>query len=347
MKIPLHSKLRKSFRKLFYKVVSKKQKNIQTFIDKNEIKSIIIIRPNYRIGNIIFLTPLINELQKELPNAKIDILVGMKLAGDILKPMPNVNNIFDIPRDLLKKPTKLYKFIKNIQQTNYDLAINISAGSVSSEIATALTNAKYKASFYNEKSFINLTHIIKKENLYKHTGSKPLEFLKLFNTKLPTQDIELDIKLTDDEIKTAKEDLENLVKNKNAKTIVLFRNARFDKKIPDEWWQEWYEELMKIDSSIVIIDILSPDILVKLNKDVLEYSNKNLRLLGAFFKASNLYISADTGPLHLSTASKSKTLALFNKTSIEKFGTVGDMHKTLDINNLTPKDVAIFSAKFC
>ena len=124
------------------------------------------------------------------------------------------------------------------------------------------------------------------------------------------------------------------------KKIALFRNARFDKKIQDDWWNNWYKELIKIDKNIVIIDILSPDILTKLNNNFLEYSNKNLRILGAFFKNCDMYISADTGPLHISYASGAKTFALFNKTSINKFGTLGDSNKTININSLTPKDVA-------
>jgi len=89
-----------------------------------------------------------------------------------------------------------------------------------------------------------------------------------------------------------------------------------------------------------VIDILSPDILSRLNNDFLEYSNKNLRILGAFFSLCDMYISADTGPMHLASASNAKTLALFNKTNIESYGTLGKKDKTLDIENLTAKNVA-------
>ena len=127
---------------------------------------------------------------------------------------------------------------------------------------------------------------------------------------------------------------------KERKKIVLFRNARFDKKISDEWWDEWHHELFKIDSTIVLIDVLSPDIVSKLNNKCLEYSSKNLRHLGAFFSCCDLYVSADTGPMHLACASQAKTLALFNKTNIQTYGTLGKNDLTLDINSLCPKDVA-------
>lgn len=351
MKIPLHSILRIKFKTFLYSVVSSLTKNYETksFVDKNEIKNIVIVRPNYRIGNLIFLTPLINELYKEIPDAKIDIIVGMKLAGQILEQMPNIDKVIDIPRTLLLSPIRMYKFIKKARTKRYDIAINISDGSLSSEIVTSLVNSKYKASFQNDKTIIHLTHTVKNESLYKHSGSRPLELLKLFTSKLPEHDVELDIKLMENEILLAQIDLDKILKQNNIpsnnKIVALFRNARYDKKIPDEWWNRWHEELLKIDKNITVIDILSPDILTKLNNKCLVYSNKNLRILGAFFKCCDMYISADTGPLHLSCASGAKTVALFNKTDIGTYGTLGDMNLTIDINNLTPESTSLICYK--
>lgn len=346
MKIPLHSRLRREFRTVIYSALSKLTPTSHTdvYIDKNEIKNILIVRPNYRIGNIIFLTPLINELTKRMPEAEIDIVVGMKLAGKILEPMPNIGRVIDIPRKLLLHPLELVALIKKTRSKRYDLVLNISAGSVSSEIVTALANAKYKASFQNDKTFIKLTHTVKKENLYKHSGSRPLELLKLFNNPMPTDDVRLDIKLSDEEKLQAKKELEELLKRnevaQNSKVIALFRNARFDKKIADEWWNAWHKALLKIDKNIVVIDILSPDIPQKLNSKMLEYSSKDLRALGAFFHACNLYVSADTGPLHLASAADAKVLALFNKTDKATYGVLEAKSKTLDINGLTSGEVA-------
>lgn len=346
MKIPLHTKFRRVFRSYLYKVFGNVVQGdcVQSTIDKDEIKHIVIVRPNYRIGNIILLTPLINEINKILPKVKVDVVVGMKLAGDILKPMSNVDTVIDIPRSLLKQPLNLYTLIKRVRKKKYDLAMNISDGSISSEIVTSLLNAKFKASFLNEKTFINLSHTVVYENLYTHSGSRPLELLKLFTADIPKKNIELDIKLTAKELVIAQEEKENLLETAdmplNSITIALFRNARFDKKLSDEWWNEWHKELLKLQKNIVIIDILSPDIPSKLNSQCLEYSNKNLRLLGAFFKACGFYVSADTGPLHLSIASQARTIALFNKTNAVDYGPLNENDLVVDITNKNPSLIA-------
>ncbi|WP_297440503.1 glycosyltransferase family 9 protein [Sulfurimonas sp.] len=351
MKIPLHTKLRRAFRGYLYAIISKivHVGEVQSSLDKSKINKIVIIRPNYRIGNIIFLTPLINEIKKAMPQAKVDVIVGMKLAGEILQGMPNVENVQSIPRALLLHPIELYRFIKDARKEEYDVAINISSGSLSSEIVTSLVNAKYKAGF-ETKNFTTLTHAVKKEKLYQHSGHQTLELLKLFDIALPSKETLLDIQLSDEEIDNAKEELQRLLQEnsiaKNTKVIALFRNARFDKKIPDAWWQEWFDSLKKLDKSVVVVDILSPDIVTKLNDDVLEYSNKNLRALGAFFRACDIYVSADTGPLHLASASGARVLALFNKTNAAVYGTLGSKSKTVDINGLSAKEVASLTENF-
>ena len=347
MSTPLHTTLRRLFRTYFYILIAKllKTKETQSVIDTKQIKTILIIRPNYRIGNLIFLTPLINAIGKNLPDVKIDMIVGMKIAGKILEPMPNINKVIDIPRSLLLHPLELYRFIKEARQTRYDLAINIVSGSISSQIVAILCNAKYKASTISEQNITPLTHTVEFKGVYKHSGLETLEFLKLFDLDMPKENLYLDIKLTENEIQTAQNELKDLLQtqklSQNSKTIALFRNARYDKKIADTWWEEWHEALLLHDNSIIVIDILSPDILSKLNDKCLEYSNKDLRALSAFFKACSIYVSADTGPLHLASASGANVFALFNKTDTDIYGTLGENNFTLDINQMSPKEVAL------
>jgi len=347
MKYPLHVIVRKKFSSLINGILSLLfPKSVhQKHIDPKEAKSILIIRPNYRIGNLIFLTPLINELQKNVPDAKIDIIVGMKLAGKILSPMPNVDKVVDIPRKLLLHPFEMFSYIKQTRKKKYDVALNISGGSTSAQIVTSLVKAKYKVSFASDKLWANFTHVQERGlKHYKHMGLESLEFLRFFNINFSKQQPSLDIKLTEDEINEAKNDLHLLLRNNNissvTKVIAIFKNARFDKKIADSWWNDWYKEVKKLNPNIVIIDVLSPDIPQKLNAEVLEYKNKDLRILGAFFKICDLYVSADTGPMHLAVAANAKVLALFNKTDMGVYGALGERNKTIDIEKLSPKDVA-------
>jgi len=347
MKYPLHVIVRKKVSSILNGSLALffKKSAHATTLPKEKIEHIVLIRPNYRIGNLIFLTPLINELAIHFPHAKIDVIVGMRLAGAILEPMPNVSRVMDIPRKLLLHPLEMFDYIKKTRKQRYDVAINMSGGSTSAQIVTSLVKAKYKVSFYDKKLWTHFTHTQERGELhYKHMGLESLEFLRFFNIPFPAKEPTLDIKLTQAEQEAAHNDLTQLLQENSIgsekKVIAIFRNARFDKKISDVWWHEWLEIIQKEDENIVVIDILSPDIPTKLNEDVIAYSNKNLRILGAFFQVCDLYVSADTGPMHLAVASDAKVLAFFNKTNMEVYGALGEKSKTIDVENLSCQEVA-------
>jgi len=346
MNIPLHLKIRRIFNSGFNRFLAILfQTEAKTdLLDIKKIKTIALIRPNYRIGNIIFLTPLINEIYEQNPDIKIDLFIGSNSVGKILQPMQNIDIIVDISRKLLTNPFKLYNFIKNARTKKYDLCINISSRSLSSQIVTLFINANYKLSFEDEKSWAPVTHRVKHRWLFSHASLQPLEILDGFGIYKYKHKKELDIKLQQAELDKAKIDLKKLLDenkvDKSFLTIAIFRNARFDKKLEDIWWINFISELRMINNNITIIDILSPDVPTKLNSSVFAYSKKDLRQLGAFLSVCDLYISADTGPLHLATASGATSIGLFNHTIIEAYGTLGEHNLNINLNGLNEKEGA-------
>jgi len=258
--------------------------------------------------------------------------------------MPNIDKIIDISRKLLLNPFQMYRFIRDGRAKKYDVCINISSRSLSSQLVTLFINSKYTLSFEDEKSWVPITHKVPHRWFFEHASLQPLEVLDGFNIFNYKHPLELDIKLTADEIQKGKNRLDKLLQKEHitthGKIIAIFRNARFDKKIEDQWWENLIENLKNHCKDLVVVDILSPDIPHKLNDEVLEYSNKNLRELGAFFRACDTYISADTGPLHLAAASQAKSIGLFNHTIIAAYGTLGEKNLNIDINDISVPDIA-------
>ena len=346
MNIPLHLKIRRVFNSAFNSFLAKifpPKAETQT-LDIHSIKTIALIRPNYRIGNIIFLTPLINEIYEHNPDIKIDLFIGSAFVGKVLQPMPNVDNIIDISRKLLLNPLQMYRFIKDGRAKKYDLCINISSRSLSSQLVTLFINSKYTLSFEDEKSWVPITHKVKHRWVFEHASLQPLEVLEGFGIVEYKHKKELDLKLTDEEKNEMKKDFTALLQQNNipkeAPVIAIFRNARFDKKIPDTWWKNFVTEMKKQNENYLFIDILSPDVPHKLSDDFLEYSNKNLRQLAAFFTHCTAFVSADTGPLHLAAASGVTSIGLFNHTIIAAYGTLGEHNLNLDLNDIDEKKAA-------
>ncbi len=343
MSAPLHVKFRRELKVVVgnsLRYFSPKLSN--EIIDSFEIKSILVIRINYRIGNMLFTTPLIQQLQTNFPNAKIDVLIGAPFTKNLFTGFKNVENIYDFPRALLKHPVALFKYVRQLRAKKYDVVLNLNGNSSSDRLATLLAKSTYKVAFCNDTTFTPVNRCVKREDLeVNHEALKPLELMKIFDIS-PDYNLKLSIALSEKELERGREELFKLLgKKSNGKVFAIFRNARFDKLIDDEYWQELVQTLQKIDKRIIFIDILSPDVPVKLSNEVVAYSQKDLRKLAAFMANLDAFICGDTGPMHLASASGVPTIALFKTTAPTLYGTLKDRDISLEIKDISVQEVAV------
>lgn len=343
MAMPLHSQLRRKIRKFINKFLHAlfAPKVTNEIIISDQIKNILIIRVNYRIGNILFTTPLINALAHDLPHAKIDMLIGAEITKPILAGFSTIDKIFVLQRKLLLHPIDLFRFVTSIRAKKYDLVINLNTTSMSDQICTTLANSVYKVGFYSDNGWAPLTHTIT-EPPQQHTSLQPLKLMEFFSNASKDYKHHLDMNLTIDEKIEGKRTLDTLIGNRKYSYILgVFRDARYEKKIEDSWWQEWYDELVHRIPDLILIDILSPEVPMPLNEHVIPYSNKNLRELGAFLSALDLFVCGDTGPMHLAGASLVPTVALFKTTSPTAYGAIGENDISIVINDFSAQEVAV------
>ena len=336
MSIPIHVKFRRNIKNFFDKLLRFFSPKPSTKpIPKEEIKKIFLIRINYRIGNMLFTTPMIQQLQKEFPNAKIDILLGASFTKVLFSGFANVEKIYDFPRGLLKHPLKLFSYVAQLRSNHYDLVVNLNNGSTSDRLATMLSRATYKISFCNPDIFLPANKCVHREDTHiNHEALKPLELLKIFGIQ-PDYNLKLSIALSNEELMWGKKELKELMISSNeGKVIGVFRNARYDKKLPDDFWKDLLEVLKKhAKEPIVFVDILSPDIPIKLQADMLEYSQKDLRKLAAFMASLDAFLCGDTGPMHLASASGVPTIALFQTTAPDLYGTLKQDDRSIVLKN--------------
>ena len=342
MPIPTHVKFRQKTKRFFDDFLRKlSNPSSTTKIPKEEVKRILVIRINYRIGNMLFTTPMVQQLQCEFPDAKIDVIVGAPFTKVLFSGFKNVENIYDFSRELLKQPLKMFSYIRELRQNDYDVVININGGSTSDRIATMLAKAKYKVAFCSEHNYTPANICVKREDMHiNHEALIPIELMKVFDVT-PDYDLKMNIALSEQELQEGKKELQKLLADKKSNRVVaIFRNARHDKLIEDSWWQEFVLKLQEYDKEIVFVDILSPDIPHKLQDDMVEYSNKNLRKLAAFMANLDAFICADTGPMHLASASGVPTIALFKITLPLLYGTLKETDLSLVMKEKSVDDVA-------
>lgn len=338
MKVP--KKLNAVRRKFMHSITKNigKSSSSPTNAQNATIKKILISRPNHRLGNLLLLTPIVQEVSNSFPNTRIDLFVKGGISPTIFKNYENVDQIIQLP----KKPFKnLFKYVNGwftLRWKKYDLVINSTHGSSSGKLSTRLSNAKYK--FYSEwDEELNLKHAD-----YQHSAKNVIYNLRKFLTQLGFEDNiskipYLSIKLDKDELEAGKRKLAQIINN-DKKTICLFTNATGDKCYSEDWWNSFYTHLQSEFPEYNFVELLPVENISKLNFKIPTFYSTDIREMAAFIANTVIFIAADNGVMHLASASGTPTLGLFSVTNDNMYKPYNDKSFSVDTNQVNEKEIS-------
>lgn len=338
MKIPKNiNNIRRRVMHSITKNIGKSYKNpIIDASKKPDIKKVLIIRPNHRLGNQLLLTPVVQEVINTFPDCKIDLFVKGGVANSVFQNYKEVNKIIQLP----KKPfNHLFKYVKDwfsIKSTSYDLVINGDKNSSSGRLLTQLSRAKFKVfgDLEDETQFDNLA--------YKHISKFPVfnlrQYLEKFgfdknNSDTPT----LNIKLEEIEIAEGKKILDSITKN-DKQTICLYTNATGDKCYSEIWWETFYARLLKEYPNYNIIEMLPIENISKIGFKAPNFYSKDIREMGAIIRNTAIFIAADNGVMHLASASLTPTIGFFSTTDPNIYAPYGNGSLAFHTNHSNSDD---------
>lgn len=297
-------------------------------INKDEVKRILITRPNHRLGNQLLITPLIQELTNTFPNATIDLFLKGGVGNILFENYTQIDQKINLPKKHFKELGKYISGWLRLKKYSYDIVINVAKNSSSGRLSTKLANAKYKffglEEFEFKNKFENLNHIAKfpvysfRENI-SYLGIQPNL------SSIPS----LKMILSEKELAKGKDEVSKL-KDKEAKTIALFTYATGEKCYSKEWWAAFYEDLKHTLPNYNIIEVLPVENVSQLNFSIPSYYSKDVREICSFFANCDVFIGADSGIMHLATASGVPTLGLFSVTQPDTYQPYGNQSKGID-----------------
>ncbi len=305
-------------------------------INISDIKKVLIIRPNHRLGNQLLLTPLVQEVINTFQDCEIDLFVKGGVAHPVFENYKQINKIIKLP----KKPfNNLFQYAKSwvsIKQKTYDLVINGDKNSSSGRLLTQMAKAKIKV-------FGDVNETIQKNfKDHEHISKYPVYNLRHYLSKLgfSSQDKDmpvLDIKLNDSEINKGKTVLNNITKN-DKKTICIYTNATGNKCYSEEWWETFYSRLKLEYSNYNIIEMLPIENISKINFKAPHFYSKDLREMAAIIHNTSIFIAADNGVMHLASASLTPCVGFFSVTNPNIYAPYGNGSVALHTNKTTIDD---------
>ena len=279
------------------------------------------------MGDVLFSTATIRNIRRNFPDSFIACIIPSR-CYPVLKGNPNLDEIiiFD-EKDRHKSILAKLNFVRLIKNKRFDTAFLLH-GSFSRALICWLAGIPQRIGYNTKKRAFLLTKSIKlpkKDSL--HRIDNYLFIIEKAGLKTEDRYLEFftdeeDEKLTDDFLS------KNSIYKNDFLAVINPGGNWFPKRWPKEYWAELADKLISGLKAKVIISGSPTDLalanqiqsLMK-EKPVLACGVLNLKQLAALCKRAKLFISADTGPLHIANAvGTKKIIALFGPTSPEITG---------------------------
>jgi ADP-heptose:LPS heptosyltransferase len=284
------------------------------FFDKKKIKKILVIRMD-RLGDLVLSLPAFASLRKNFPKAKIVALVN-KPFGEMLLAHGFANETIEFDSAKYKTIKKKLLFLLKLRKQHFDFAVDLQhAKNDFAAFALLFCCAETKVGYaiglrrLTARKAIGLSPEILSE---KRHALALLEILGLKTTS----------KAKFKKNKKAEKTITNFLKKNNAlKQKIVCLHAGVSGDIPEKAWpKERFAELAeKISKELNAIVFLTGTKKEDSLLDFIVEKSKSLAVKANFFslnetiellKKSDLVITNNTGPMHLSLMLEKPTIVL-------------------------------------
>lgn len=310
---------------------SKRIEQLENLPKDSDIK-VLISRPNHRLGNQLLLTPLIEEVKQQFPNCKIHLVVNGNLSLVLFAQDNYIEKIINLPKKPFNNLGNYLASTIKLRSTKYDIAIVGCENSNSSKIFVKLSRAKFKIYNSGTNELDKPVHIAKSPIYNLKRVLNPSDNLREYIYP------KLSIKLTNQEIEKGSSLVRGLFNN-NKKVICIFTFATGSKCHSQEWWAIFYEKLKIEFNDFNILEMLPFENVSQINFSSIHLYSRDLREIASIIENCVIFIGADSGMMHLSAATNTTTIGLFNKDNLNMYTPYGNKNQSIDTNTVQISEI--------
>ena len=280
------------------------------------------------IGDLLLVTPVLRTLRSNFPAAHIALLADAKLA-DLVRLNHNIDELITIDKKgYHDKLINYIAFIGEIRQKKFDLVINLHKNERASFIA-ALSGAKKIVGYSTLGSGLLFDKVIENRKRSKHQVHAHFDVLKetLGITTFDDHGIEMWL---DEEAEASAAAIWSQTFPEARPVIGLNIGASWPTK---RWPKEYFAELADrlVDHGFAIayfggsmdVDIVDEAISLMKHRDnphVVKLTGKvTLMELAALLKKCAVFVTNDSGPMHIATAMRVPLVSMFGASPVQGF----------------------------
>ena len=327
-------------------------------IELSGIESILVVRQHDQLGDMLCVVPLLRALRNRFPNAFVT-LIASPVNEEIMRNHPYVNEVLNYEKDrFLRSPASFLRFWRQLKARRYDLAIVPTTVSISvtSNLIAFLSGARIRVGpeILNDvpspTSFLfNVAARLQWEgDPHRHQVLRNLDILKPLD--IPADESEILVGITDEEKSEAARFLSPF-RLEHGALIGLHPGAGKPlNRWPAERFAETADRLCEKFSAVAVITAGAMDdeplnsMLRHIRCRYTLVRGRPLRAVAAIISQLNLFITNDTGIMHVAAATGVPTLSLFGPTDPLQWAPMGSKHRYIvagdgHISSITVEEV--------
>ncbi len=296
----------------------------QIGLPPEQIHRVLVYRLDQRIGNGILLLPLLNAIRRTRPDIELHLFIHQPVAELYREFAPDlVHHLWPYrQRYLLSLPWRLVQLLFRLRRQRYDLIIsshNPDSFSLSQALMGRFLKPRALVGF-RWKNSEKFYHIAIPSSAEKHYAAAQLDLWRHFYPQAPLEWGGFHVPE-----QTIREAFAQWGISLPHKSALLWLGATGDKVLPISLISFLYEQIRK-QTGLEVIPALGPadeaiyqQLPDGLREKTLVWS-RPLRETAIFFALFSLFISADTGPMHLAVALGLSTLTIFRHSNPVQYG---------------------------
>jgi ADP-heptose:LPS heptosyltransferase len=281
--------------------------------------TILICRPNTRLGNTLLMTPLLEEIEVTLPAARVEILTACPAAADVFREFPAVVRVHQLPFRGVRHPLRHLLTLLRVRRQRYDVLIDPDPRSWTARFLTRHLPARLKLGFASSHKDAGVDVSVPFEGAPVHMGDYPVYLLRRGllgwdESAARAVTPKLAIRLTEAERLAGRAEMERVLGTGGSGPVVaVATHATGAKRFAVDWWRRMIASLRTRVPSARVMEIRPPTGVAAL-PELPAYYSRRVRQVAAVVEAADCFICADSGLMHLSAATDATTVGLFKVT---------------------------------
>jgi len=344
------ARLRHSFRRGMGAVLARLlgPRRFATTLSLDGVQSVLICRINGRMGNTLFLTPLIRHLHELLPQASIDLAIAYAQGPDLLGDMPGVRNIYLFPHKTNRMVRRFLGALYRLRKIRYDLAIDPVPESNSGRVVMTLCRAQRRVGFVMSRQWAPLTHAVAPPREVMHQAAHPVFLLdQLIGRPYLPDSVRLSLPLREEELAAGRQIVERaaaVASGLSATSVIgFFAHAAGYKMLGRDWWTQFWNEFTSLEPAAMPLECLPSTRHERTIERFPGFHVPSPRALSAAIASMRVFVSTDTGPMHLASCTDVPTVALFRASDPLQYGPLKSNDVSIDVGRMS----AIQAARIC